>query len=254
MGGLTVATFAALAMLAAVLTHFASPAAAEVQIGAYGGWSHSFASDISINQPGGTNLTLQDVPWETESFQSPPYWGVRGTYWLDSALNWGLMIDYHHAKVIAEQGATVAVTGTRDGLPVGPRDKVGNSFDIMEFTDGLNEIFLGAQYRWLGRRWTPYVGVGVGTAFPHVEFRRGDGFPRTFEYQVTGVAVEGLVGLEYRIGPKLAAFADYKLSYSNNDADLDGGGTLETDILTSQVIFGISYRFGSGLAAAPAPY
>jgi lipid A oxidase len=246
---LTVAKFAALAMLAAVLTHFASPAAAEVQIGAYGGWSHSLDSDISINQPGGTNLTLQDVPWETESFQSPPYWGVRATYWLDSAPNWGLMIDYHHAKVIADQGATVAVTGTRDGLQVGPKEKVGNSFDILEFTDGLNEIFLGAQYRWIGRRWTPYVGVGVGVAFPHVEFQRAEGFPKTFEYQVSGVAVEGLAGLEYRIGPRLSAFADYKLSYSNNDADLDGGGTLETDILTSQVIFGISYRFG----AVPAP-
>ena len=249
---LTVAIVAALAMLAAAPMLLTSPAAAEFQIGAYGGWSHSFDSDITINQPGGTNLTLQDVPWETEPFQSPPYWGLRGTYWLDSAPNWGLMIDYHHAKVIAEQGATVAVTGTRDGLPVGPREKVGNSFDVMEFTNGLNEIFLGAQYRWIGARWTPYVGLGVGVAFPHVEFHREDG-PKTFEYQVTGVAVEGLVGLEYRIGPRLSAFADYKLSYSNNDADLDGGGTLETEILTSQVIFGLSYHFGA-VAAAPTPY
>ncbi len=246
---LTVAIVAALAMLAAAPMPFATPAAAEFQIGAYGGWSHSFDSDISINQPGGTNLTLQDVPWDSASFKSPPYWGVRGTYWLESAPNWGLMLDYHHAKVIAEQGATVAVTGTRDGLPVEPREKVGNSFEIMEFTDGLNQIFLGAQYRWIGARWTPYVGLGVGVAVPHVEFQREDGL-KTFEYQVTGVAVEGLVGIEYKIGPRLAAFADCKLSYSNNDADLDGGGTLETDILTSQVIFGLSYRFGAVMAAA----
>jgi lipid A oxidase len=51
-------------------------------------------------------------------------------------------------------------------------DRVGNTFEIMEFTDGLNEIFLGGQYRWLHERWTPCVGFGVGVSFPHVEVRR----------------------------------------------------------------------------------
>ena len=58
----------------------------------------------------------------------PPYWGVRGTYWFNSAPNWGLMIDYNHAKVIADQSAVVSVSGTRDGIPVGPKDRVGNTF------------------------------------------------------------------------------------------------------------------------------
>jgi lipid A oxidase len=249
-----IAALPRLALAAVALLLLASPAAAEFQIGGYGGWSDSFDSDIKINQPGGTNLTLHDVPWESESFEPPPYWGVRGAYWLDSAPNWGLMVDYHHAKVIADQGATVSVSGTRDGLPVGPKDRVGNSFDIMEFTDGLNEIFFGGQYRWIGARWTPYVGAGVGFAFPHVEFRRGPGLPKTFEYQVTGVAVEALAGLEYSITPRLSAFADYKLSFSTNDADLQGGGTLETDVLTNQVIFGLSWRFGAHPAQVPAPY
>ena len=54
----------------------ASPAAAEMQIGVYGGWSESFDSDIHLSQPGGTNLTLNDVPWESESFQSATLLGV----------------------------------------------------------------------------------------------------------------------------------------------------------------------------------
>src|SRR5262245_19247719 len=73
------------------------PAHAEVQIGVYGGWNQSFDSDIDLDQPGGTNLTLSDVPWDGDSFGAPPYWGVRGTYWLDNAPNWGLMVDYNHA-------------------------------------------------------------------------------------------------------------------------------------------------------------
>ena len=40
----------------------ATPADAEFQIGVYGGWSESFDSDIHLTQPGGTNLTLSDVP------------------------------------------------------------------------------------------------------------------------------------------------------------------------------------------------
>jgi lipid A oxidase len=143
----------------------------------------------------------------------------------------------------------VKITGTRDGVAVSGSDAVNNTFAILEFTDGLNQIFFGGMYRWQHQRWTPYAGLGVGFAFPHVEVRRTGSTVRTFEYQVTGVAVEGLLGVEYRIGPHVSLFGDYKLSFSSNDADLDGGGTLETDVWTNHFIFGVSYRFGG----SPAP-
>jgi lipid A oxidase len=158
------------------------------------------------------------------------------------------MIDYNHAKVIADQGEVVSVSGTRDGVVIGPTDRVGNTFTVMEFTDGLNQIFAGGMYRWQHERWTPYVGLGVGASFPHVEVRRTGTAVRTFEYQLTGVAVEGLVGLvglEYHVTDRFSVFGDYKISFSNNDADLNGGGTLETDIWTNHLIFGLSYRFGA---------
>jgi lipid A oxidase len=68
------------------------------------------------------------------------------------------------------------------------------------------------------------------------------------EYQVTGVAVEGLVGVEFRIGSHVSLFSDYKLSFSSNDADLNGGATLETDVCTNHFILGVSYRFGRSAA------
>jgi lipid A oxidase len=237
--------------LAGVLAMFGdvSIAFADSQIAVYGGWNDSFDSDITLKQPNGTNMTLHDVPWDGASFDDPPYWGVRGIWWLDARPNWGVMVDYNHAKVIADQGAVVSVSGTRDGVSIGPKDRVGNTFDIMEFTDGLNEIYAGATYRWWHERWTPYVGFAVGASFPHVEIRRTGSDIRTFEYQLTGVAVEGLVGVEYHIGPRVSAFADYKLSFSSNDADVRGGGTLDTAVWTNHIIFGLSYRFG----AVPAP-
>ena len=245
--------------LAGVLALFGdvSTALADSQIAVYGGWNDSFDSDITFKQPNGTNMTFHDVPWDGASFEAPPYWGIRGTWWLASHSNWGLMFDYSHAKVIAEKGAVVSVSGTRDGAPVGPTDRVGNTFQVMEFTDGLNEFFFGAQYRWPHERWTPYVGFGVGPSVPHVEVRRpGIGQPYTFEYQLAGVDVEGLVGIEYRFGPLVSAFADYKLSFATNDTDLKGGGSLDTDIWTNHIIFGLSYRFGATPAAGyvePAP-
>jgi lipid A oxidase len=246
--------FAAAGLLASIAG--AGPASAEGQIGLYGGWNDSFDSDITLKQPNGTNLTLSDVPWDGASFDDPPYWGLRGIWWFEARPNWGVMIDYNHAKVIADQGAVVSASGTRDGVAIGPKDRVGNTFDIMEFTDGLNEIYAGATYRWWHERWTPYVGFGVGASFPHVEIRRTGADIRTFEYQLTGVAVEGLVGVEYHIGPHVSAFADYKLSFSSNDADVKGGGTLDTDVWTNHFIFGLSYRFGAEPSvsyAEPAP-
>jgi lipid A oxidase len=235
--------FAAIGALAVMAG--STPAAAEFQIGVYGGISESFDSDVTLVQPGGTNLTLYDVPWDGKSFISPPYWGARGIYWFDSSPSWGVMIDYNHAKIYSDLGATVKVKGTRDNVALNGTDRVGNTFDILEFTDGLNEIYLGGTYRWQHDRWTPYVGFGVGLSVPHVEIRRTGSTVKTFEYQVAGVAVEGLVGLEYRITPRVSAFGDYKLSFSSNDTDVNGGGTLETDVWTNHFILGLSYRFAA---------
>src|SRR4051812_20581259 len=74
-------------------------ARADSQIAVYGGWNDSFDSDITLKQPNGTNMTLNDVPWDGASFDDPPYWGIRGIWWLDARPNWGLMVDYNHAKV-----------------------------------------------------------------------------------------------------------------------------------------------------------
>lgn len=233
------------ALVAFAMALAPSRADAEFQIGVYGGWNESFDSDVDVTQPGGTNLTFKDISWDGVSFESPPYYGVRGTYWFESNPNWGIMLDYTHAKVKAEASETVAVNGTFNGAPFNGNIRTGSFFDILEFTDGLNLLLLNGVYRWEHEHWVPYVGLGVGISVPHVEYRRFDQTFRTFEYQLTGVAVQALVGAEYKFGERLSAFGEYKISFSQNDADLDGGGTLETDIWTNHFILGLSYRFGA---------
>ena len=69
----TLLKLAAAAMFA--LACAASPANAEMQIGVYGGWNGSFDSDIHLSQPGGTNMTLNDVPWDGEFVRPAPLLG-----------------------------------------------------------------------------------------------------------------------------------------------------------------------------------
>jgi lipid A oxidase len=38
-------------------------------------------------------------------------------------------------------------------------------------------------------------------------------------------------------------FGEYKGTYSSNEAELSGGGSLETDIVTNAFNVGVSFRF-----------
>jgi len=93
-------------------------------------------------------MTLKDVPWDGKSFVDPPYWGAAESTGSTSTRIGALMVDCHHAKIYSELGATVNVSGKRDGVPVSGKDRINNTFDVLEFTDGLNQIFFGGMFRW----------------------------------------------------------------------------------------------------------
>jgi hypothetical protein len=69
--------------------------------------------------------------------------------------------------------------------------------------------------------------------------------PRTFDYQFDGATVGGPRRGGIPLRPAVSVFGDYKLSFATNDADLLGGGSLETDVWTNHVTFGVSYHFGA---------
>jgi len=129
---------------------FASPAArAEFQISAYGGANTANNSDVTLNTPL-VNGTF-DVDWFGDSFEAPPYWGIRGAWWLNdfNLPRWGVAIDYTHAKVKAD---------------LDDPDLHGR-FSTLELTNGLNTATLNALYRApLGHRFTLYGGAGAGVA------------------------------------------------------------------------------------------
>ena len=204
-------------------------AAAEFQISVYGGANTVMDNEATLDFGGAS--TEFDIDWEGDSFEMPPYWGLRGTYWLDGfgRPNWGVGVDFTHAKAIADLDDPA----------------VGGTFDRLEFTNGINSVTLNGLYRApLNGRFTLYAGAGAGVSVPHVEVRTIAPASETIEYQATGPVVQALAGVDVGIWRGLSAFGEYKASYSWNDADLDGGGSFETDMLVHHFALGLSYSFG----------
>lgn len=210
--------------LAALFGALALPAAAEVQLSFYGGIQEAPHSVVDVT---GDSVLPDDhftAGWNGRSFEMPPYWGARATYWGPRELGFG--IDINHAKVYADDETL---------------DRTG--YEHFEFTDGLNIITVNA-YRRFPLAWgnlTPYVGGGLGVAMPHVEVIDGDS--RTWGYQVTGPAATWIAGASYPLGASWSVFGEYKGTYSMNQAELVGGGTLETDIITNALNVGVSFNF-----------
>ncbi len=202
-------------------------ASAETQLSFFGGANWNFGSTVRLDAPGPGNQEQRSVDWDGASFQMPPYWGVRGTYWLGK--NWGLAIEFTHSKAVAD-------------IDFGA-DPV---YDRLEFTDGNNLVLFEVLYRFsptFNGTLVPYVGVGAGVTIPHVEVTL-DTHTKTYEYQLAGPAAQIMAGLEYKLDARWSVFTELKLSYSSIAADLKGGGSLETDLWSPQVAIGVNYRFG----------
>ena len=203
----------------------ASTASAENELSFYTGIQESPHSRVRGNDPGGVGAFSFLSTWEGRSFEMPPYYGFRYTRWTSDTLGFG--VDFTHNKVYADS-ATLASSG----------------FTRLEFTDGLNILTANVWRRWpgaLGDKLTPYAGVGLGVAIPHVDVESAGG--KTFEYQVTGPAAMWAAGVKYNFNDRWGVFGEYKGTYSQNEATLSNGGTLSSDILTNAVNIGVSFSF-----------
>lgn len=196
-------------------------ARAEMEVSAYGGAQGALSGTIK-----GTGVPKVKIDWEGKSFAMPPYYGFRATWWQTPVLGFG--VEFNHAKIYAD-------------------DPPKYGFDRFEFSDGMNLLTLNLWRRWPdtglgGGRLTPYAGLGVGVAIPHVEVTP-IGKERTWGYQVSGPVVQAVVGGSWRLNARWSAFAEMKATVSKHDIDLDSGGDLKTTVKTGAINVGLSYRF-----------
>lgn len=219
-----IVTRLALLLTAAGLACGATDVRAEFELSGYTGIQTAIDSDVEGDVDGVGEFDFS-AGWEGRSFEPPIQYGIRGTWWRNGG-NLGFGLELNHTKVYADD----------DTL-----DDEG--FDSLELTDGLNIITANVFRRFPGTALpvTPYVGGGLGVAVPHVDVKTDES--DTFEYQLTGPAVAWVAGITYPVTPSWSVFGEYKGTYSQNDADLDGGGQLETNIVTNALNFGVSFNF-----------
>ena len=226
---------------------------ADAQLGAYLGPAYTSRSSLNLVQPGGTDMTFGDIAWEGKPFRPPPYYGYRAICWLSD--RYGVMLDFTHIKAIAIKNRPGQQSGFKDGDHVPTQAPVSATLKRLEFTHGYNLLTLNALRRASMRapNLMPYAGVGLGVAIPHVEVQRADKpqSTRTYEYQITGPALQLLGGIEWRLGRRLSLFVEYKLTCTMIRGDLVGGGKVTTNLCTHQVPVGIAVHLRARATAAP---
>lgn len=214
----------------AVLAWFSAPAAmAQFQLSIYGGIQGLPHSDVTGDDPstGGVGSFDFTAGWDGNSFDAPPYYGVRGTWWQTE--DFGYALDFTHSKAYANDD-TLASTG----------------FEVLEFTDGINTLTFNAMKRFPtgeNSRFTPYIGGGLGFSVPHVEVQTSAAGARTFEYQYGGVVAQFQGGVEYEVTEQWSIFGEYKMNYVDLDVDLEEGGSLSTNLITNAINIGAGFNF-----------
>ncbi len=206
----------------------APTAQAQFQLSVYGGAQSLPQSDVSGNDlsVGGVGAFDFTAGWDGNSFETPPYYGLRGTWWRSE--DFGYFLDFTHSKAYADE-ETLTTTG----------------FEVLEFTDGINTLTVNALKRFpiSSDRFTPYIGGGVGISMPHVEVQTTDAGQRTFEYQYGGVVAQFQGGVEYELNEQWSIFGEYKMNYVDIDVDLDDGGSLNTNLITNSINIGAGFNF-----------
>lgn len=211
------------AIASCVTLGLAAPAFAEVELSFYGGTQSSPHSRIKGTAPGTGASYSALIGWEGKSFTPPPYYGLRATWWKESNIGFG--VELTHTKAYAPQSE----------MPAG--------FSRLEFTDGHNILTANVMKRWPDQ-WkfvTPYVGAGIGLAIPHVDVTANG--HKTYGYQVTGPAAKVMAGIKYDINARWAVFTEYQFTYSKNEADLDGGGSMRFPLISNAINLGVSLNF-----------
>ncbi|MCH1412028.1 MAG: lipid A oxidase [Rhodobacteraceae bacterium] len=197
--------------------------AQSIEFSIYGGLQSSPHSRITGKHSTSGAQYSELVGWEGKSLDAPIYYGVRTTFWRSDKLSYGA--EFTHTKAYAPNKALQSA-----------------GFDRLEFTDGHNIITLNINKRWELGEFNTYSLVGLGIAIPHVDALPSAGL-HTFEYQYSGPAVRGAIGLSRKLNVKLSIFTEYQFTASDNKVSLRNGGSLNTKLLTNAFNVGVSYNF-----------
>jgi len=201
-------------------------------VGAYGGIAYTYPDTVRIKKDA-SEITVRDFDWIGKPFVAPIYYGARVWRWSPVG-QFGTMVDFIHAKAIANPDTTATFTGTHNGQPLPKSAPIKDVFSKLEFSHGHNILTYNGLMR-LGTlfgRVRPYVGAGAGVSLPHTEIGFAKDNARTFEYQFAGFAGQAVAGIEIDLG-QTSLFLEYKFTYAPHDVPLSHepkGSVLPVDL------------------------
>ncbi len=218
-------------------------ARADLLLDVYAGKAFNYASDVTLREPAvGTNLTFEDVPFADRSFELPPYWGGRLSYFLAGKPALGVALDFIHAKAIVDTSRVVRAHGRWRDERVNGNAPLRHYVSRLELSHGNNlfllEGLVGYRPRMLAGRAEVYAGAGTGPALIHVEVTTPT--QETFEYQwdwCWGVLAGGRLWLARRV----AAFGEYKYTRGGYDMEL-ADGTVGMTAAASHATVGLAFK------------
>lgn len=197
----------------------------EILVAGYISQPFYYRSDVHMQRADNTDLTLKRLGWDGDALMPPIDGGVRSMEWWGP---FGFMVDFLHNKAVARLGKgahgrklknpvieDADLEGTLKGQPAPPRVKLTDIFTRLEFTHGHNILIFTPMVSFAGLmpNIRPYVGAGVGVAFPHVEVWFPDYQQKTSEYQYAGPAWQVVAGLEFRKG-NWSYLLEYKFNFA----------------------------------------
>jgi lipid A oxidase len=208
-------------LIAVVATLLANPVnAGSWEASVFTGLQNSGSSSVSGEGPGGVGAFFFSTDWDMGSLDGMDYLGARATYWID-----------------ARNG--VAVTLTRSTAVATATPAAGVS-DVS--FDGTLTLTADALHRWNANgRLRPYVGLGLGVAMPDASVTFASG--ATERPDAMGFAANAMAGASYKLDARTSAFAELHVSHTRYDMDLSSGGSLKTDMTSTAINVGLSYRF-----------
>jgi opacity protein-like surface antigen len=202
-------------------------ASAEWFVDLYGGASIPMDPDVTVTSQGTR---------ETERGQSDPVWtvGGRGGYWFDRGPRWlgvALDISYFEPEFTHSGGGGDVAKLKIQTIPITPL--VMFRLPLLESPEHPNG------------RLQPYLGIGPSVFHQKatVQFRSGAG---DISEDGFAVGVDVRAGVAYEFLPNWALFLEYRFTHTSASPEGQSNGqkaSVDVDLNTNHVLFGLGYRF-----------
>ncbi len=199
----------------------------DVYISGFGGFSHSFKTDISLD-----GLTLHNVKLDN----SPSFGGKIGM-WITAprktlGIDVGVEVDVTNFNPDASSGQALS-SNVGPGVLLATLDLNATYFGI----NLLARLPVGVTPDLPNGRWFPYIGLGGGGQ--RLTFQA----PGTNEGRDTAPAFQGLGGVKVFITKNIAAFAEGKFIHASHSLRVEGSGSVDLTLNSVQGVGGLSFHF-----------